>query len=321
MSKGLAMSKQNKGDVWTTMLFSVLLLAALAITSLGIYVAAIDQTYVVLAVGVLSVILAAGMALMVQRSGGGVSDRAEVLLEQILSRLQQSELERRVIDREHDREHLRRAILADIGRGDFEGGLALVDEMADQFGYREEAEQYRQQILDARSRKQENVLDEAIAKVDRHCLSYNWEGAHREVDRLLRLYPEVARVQQLPMRLDAARYNHKQQLEREFLAASEAGNVDTAMNLLKELDLYLSPEEAENYVEVARGVVGQARENLGVRFKMAVTDRDWIAALRVGDQIIREFPNTKMADEVRQMMDMLRERAKGQQEAQAGSAI
>ena len=82
--------------------------------------------------------------------------------------------------------------------------------------------------------------------------------------------------------------------------------------LLKELDKYLSETEAAPYTEVARGVIGKKKENLGVQFKLAVHDHDWIGAVRVGEQIIREFPNTRMADEVRSMIDLLRNRASEQ---------
>jgi hypothetical protein len=148
--------------------------------------------------------------------------------------------------------------------------------------------------------------------------SYDWTSARRETERLMRLYPEVQRVRALPKRIEQARDEHKRELERDFLRAAEVGDTEKAMKLLKELDNYLTPEEAAPYLETARGVIGQARENLGVRFRMAVTDRDWIEATTTGEQIIREFPNSNMAEEVRGMLDVLRERAAGQRAADAG---
>ena len=90
------------------------------------------------------------------------------------------------------------------------------------------------------------------------------------------------------------------------------------MELLKELDKYLTEQEAEPFRETARGVIGKKRDNLGVQFKIAVHDREWVRAMRVGEQIIQEFPNTKMCDEVRGMIDLLRERAAGQHAARSG---
>ena len=60
---------------------------------------------------------------------------------------------------------------------------------------------------------------------------------------------------------------------------------------------------------VAEGVVGKRRETLGAQFKLAVNDRRWVEAARVGETIIAEFPNAKMAEEVRSMIDILRSRA------------
>ncbi len=311
---------RKQGDLWMTVLFGLLLLGALGLVILGIVVIGKGEGFTVLAIGVLAVIVAASAAALTNRPSSAGGDQAQ-LLRAILERLSLSDLERRMIDRQRDRENLRKAILDDIAKQDFEAALALVDQMVGEFGYREEAEQYRQQIIDARSRRQELQIDEAISKVDTMCNAYDWDRALREIERLNRLYPDVPRVAALPIRIEQAKDNHKRELERDFLQAAEAGDTDKAMQLLKELDLYLTPQEADKYKEVARGVVGQARENLGVRFQMAIGDRDWVAALSVGEQIIRDFPNSKMADEVRERIDLLRERAQGQKAAEAGRSI
>lgn len=317
-------SRQNQApgsvDLWSVILFTLLILAALAVLAGGIYLAVQEQQYEVLAIGALSVIAAAsGAAVVHSRKGGGGRDTE--VLQAILNRLSMSEVERRMVDRQRDLDKLRKAILSDIGKEDFGAALALVDEMADRFGYREEAEQYRQQIIDARSRRMEQMVHESITRIQNLCRAYDWTGAHREAARLMRLVPDAPRLQGLPAEIDQARDAHKHELERNFLQAAEAGDTDRAMNLLKELDLYLTEEEGANYKEVARGVVGQARHNMGVRFKLAVSDKDWVEALGVGETIIREFPNTKMANEVRGMIDLLRERARGQQAAEAGRTV
>ncbi|MCA9300852.1 MAG: hypothetical protein KDA28_17400, partial [Phycisphaerales bacterium] len=84
---------------------------------------------------------------------------------------------------------------------------------------------------------------------------------------------------------------------------------DEAMELLQELDQYLTPDEGARYMEVARGVIGKARENLGVQFKLAVQDRQWRRASEVGQRIVEQFPNTRMADEIREVIDSIRAKA------------
>jgi tetratricopeptide (TPR) repeat protein len=311
---------QRRKDLWTTVLFSLLMLGGIAMIALGVVAAAQGGGFTTLAIGVVALVVPASMVPLIKRLGE--VDPAEVrrqtqLLDSIAQRLSMSDLQRRMVDRQRDREHLRQAILDDIRKEDYEAALALVEEMADQFGYVEEAEKYRQQIIDARARHREQAIGEAVERVRELCSRYDWTAAKREVDRLGRLYPEDGRITALPRMVQEARDERKRALERQFLHAAKVPDTDKAMTLLKELDMYLTPAEAEAYHETARGVIGQARENTAVRFRMAVSDRDWIEAMKVGEQIIREFPNSKMADEVRDMMDVLRERAAGQKAAEA----
>ena len=79
--------------------------------------------------------------------------------------------------------------------------------------------------------------------------------------------------------------------------------------MIKEMDHLLSEAESEQFMEVARGVIGKAKENLGVEFKLAIQDRAWDRASIVGQRIIDEFPNSRMAGEVRDHIDTIRERA------------
>ncbi len=236
-------------------------------------------------------------------------------LDQIDDRLLLSDQAKRIAYRRKDRDALREAIIEDIRKQDYEAALALVDEMAQSFGYREEAEHFRDQILDAQAKRKEQLIDRAIADIDAICDRYEWDEATKQAEKLRRTYPEVRRVQELPKRVDHARETRKSELEREFLDAAERDDVERALELMTELDQYLTPEEAEPYLETARGVVGKKRMNLGVQFKLAIQDRDWMQAVQVGEQLIREFPNSKMAEEVRSMLDVIRERAQAQRAA------
>lgn len=314
----------SRGDMWSVILFTVLLVMGLATLALGVFLAITQFQYIVLGLGVVATVIAAAAAAVAQKIGAdrqGPAGEDTQLLRIIANRAQMSQVERRVVDRQRDREALRQAIQGDIEKQDYEAALALVDDMAEQFGYVEEAEQYRQQIIDARARRRDELIRQSIANVDEIASRYDWEAARREVDRLMRLYPEDSRIAALPLRVAQARDDHKRDVERQFLRAAEIGDTEKAMELLKELDRYLTPQEAEAYLETARGVIGQARENTAVRFRMAVSDRDWIEAMNVGEQIIREFPNSQIANEVRDMMDVLRERAAGQRTAEAGRPV
>ncbi len=249
------------------------------------------------------------------------ADREELmdLLRQTNDRLLLSETAKRVTYREHDVQSLRRVIEQDIAGGNFDAALVLVNELGQSYGYRHEAEAYRDRISGARYQEQQKKIDAAIAHLEAMLDRREFDAAAREASKLQRLYPESERVKELSQRVRGAREQYKQQLERQFLEAAESDNVDRALELLKELDLYLTEQEAEPLRETARGVIGKKRDNLGVQFKMAVHDREWTRSVYVGEQIIREFPNSRMAEEVRGMIDVLRQRSAGQQAARTGA--
>jgi hypothetical protein len=216
---------------------------------------------------------------------------------------------RRVLNRATERDLLCRAIEEDIAVQNWDAALVLVKELADRFGYRQESEEFRRQIEVSRAATLEAEVSDAIAYLDGLIIQRKWPEAAADAARLQRLYPESPRVEGLRTRVIQARTSFKSELERNFLMASHEGRADDALAMLRELDNYLTPEEAEPLRELARGVIGKARENLGVRFKLSVQDRRWREAAEVGEQIIRDFPNTRMAAEVREVIDGVRARA------------
>ncbi|QNN24574.1 hypothetical protein HED60_20625 [Planctomycetales bacterium ZRK34] len=318
------MEDSNKSrDVWLMILFALLLLAGLAVLVLGVREAIGQGEYVTLGLGLLAVTIPASLyALAGSKSGTGdmglYIQEQNRLLKSINDRMLISDQAKRIAFRQKDRDALREAIIEDLRQEDYDAAMALVNEMADEYGYREEAEQFRQQIIDVQAKKREVMIQKAVARIDELCERKDWDLAKHEVSRLQRLYPDYPTIDELPQRVAKAVNKHKLDIERQFLEAAERDDVDAAMELIKEMDKYLTPEEAAPFLETARGVVGKKRQNLGVRFKMAVQDRDWIDGVRVGEQIIKEFPNSMMAKEVREMLDTLRERAASQRAAMAG---
>lgn len=216
---------------------------------------------------------------------------------------------RRVLNRARERDMLRRAIEEDISRQDWEAAMVLVKELADRFGYRADAEEFRQRIETHRFETQDKRVRDAISLLDGLIIQRRWDAAFGEAAKIGRLYPDSHRSEGLRGRVEQARGTYKAELERRFLEAARENDVDEAMELLKELDQYLTEEEAAPYRETARGVIGKARENLGALFKIYVQDHKWVEAVQVGDQIITQFPNTRMAAEVRSLIDGIRTKA------------
>ncbi len=309
----------RKRDGWMVVLYTLLLVAGLVLMAMGILELYQKGDGVLLGLGVLAVMIPAALypvaaGLRPQAPSAGdpqVLDTLKLISERLLI----SDAAKGIAYREQDRNALRQAIREDMARSDYDAALVLVEEMASRYGYREEAEQFREEILAARKAEIDAKVDQAMVRLDAILDKRQWDDATAEAAKIMRLYPDVPRVAALAQRVRETQAQYKKDLELRFLKAAERNDIDVAMDLLKEMDLYLSRTEAEELREVARGVVVKKRENLGVQFKLAVHDKEWTESVRIGEQIIKEFPNTRMAGEVRQMIDLLRQRAGSQQAA------
>jgi tetratricopeptide (TPR) repeat protein len=248
---------------------------------------------------------------------GGEQGDLLTQLQIISDRMLLSDTAKRIAYRQEDVNALREAISDDIARKDFDAGLVLVQEMSQTFGYREEAEEFRDQIMNARRTVTEARISTLLSRLDQLMSEHHdYDQAMADAMKIMRLYPESPRVADLDRHVLEFKEAYKHQVERDFLAAAQKDDVEGAIELLKTLDHYLTEREAEPFREIARGVIGKKRDNLGVQYKMAIQDKEWLKAIRVGEQLIREFPNTRMAQEARDYMDALRERAAGQQAAE-----
>ena len=123
------------------------------------------------------------------------------------------------------------------------------------------------------------------------------------------MFPTHPDARKVPARIQTARDDHKRDLLKQWKDAVTRDDVDQSIDLLRQLDQYLSPSEAEAYKEGARDVFRKRLQQLGVQFALHVHDKGWAEALKIGRQIIAEFPNTRMANEVRERMPILEEKA------------
>lgn len=301
--------------VWVVALYAVLFVFGVVAVGSGIA----NRDPVAATIGSVALAIGLGTApiaviLLGGRGGGGMNSEITALREAMQSLAEQqalSEDARRVLNRREERELLRRAIEQDIQAHDYDAAMVLVKELAERFGYRADAEEFRERIEQSRAQTLDRKVMDALAKLDELIRGAQWAEAFAEAARIQRLYPESHRVGALRERVDESRQRYRKNLERSFLIAAQREKIDEAMKILKELDQYLTPSEAEPFQEVARGVIGKSRENLGVRFKLMVQDHQWGDAVEVGERIMSEFPNTRMAQEVRELLPMLRERAAG----------
>jgi hypothetical protein len=211
--------------------------------------------------------------------------------------------------REKDLDTVRRAIMDEIGRQNWEAALALVNDLAVVFGYQAEAERFRQEVAGKREDVVQRTIAEQMAAVDRYVNAEAWGQAMAEAQRVMAMFPSDNRMQHLPQEIEARKQACKKKLMDEWKDAVARHDVDGSIEILKHLDTYLSSAEAEGMQEAARGVFKEKIGLLRTQFSMAVQDHRWEEAIRLGEVITTEFPNTKMAQEVRDMMENLRQRA------------
>ena len=192
---------------------------------------------------------------------------------------------------------------------DYQTAEALIDRMEQEFGYADEAARLRQEVAQARKATLEEKIDAAIGRVQATIERHDWARAFRAAQKLLSVFPGNPKVQALPERVATERARHKRQLLQAYGEAVRKNDIDGSIELLKELDRHLTPQEAAALEESARGVFRAKLHNLGVQFAICVTDERWSEAVVTGEQIVREFPNSRMSQEVVQKMPQLRAKA------------
>lgn len=241
-------------------------------------------------------------------------------LEAIVENTRISDAAKSLARRDEELDALRGTIRNDIRSERWEAALTLIEEMERRFGYKAEAEEIREEVDAAREERIQVKLTEAIEMIDSHFEAHDWLRAQAEIDRLLHALPDDSRVQSLQDRMRVLQEQHKQELKLAWDDAVRRADTDQAIDVLKELDQYLSPAEAESLQETARTVFKEKLLRLGVQFRFAVTERRWQDALSIGLEIIRDYPNARMASEVRDALDMLRQRAHESAESEPAHA-
>ncbi len=232
------------------------------------------------------------------RQLGAISDNAAL-----------SDMARSITHRVKERNTLRLAINEELIKGDYEAAYALVEQLASRHGYKNEASRLREEVESSRYREVNEKVHEAVERVHVHLNAQHWDAARRDMDRLLAQYPNNDEVREMPKTFARKRDEQKRRLLKEWDESVQRNEVDRGIALLKELDQYLTPNEAAALEESARGVFRAKLHNMGVQFSLAVSEGNWPGALEVGREIVAEFPNSRMAQEVRERLHVLVKRA------------
>lgn len=286
---------------------------ALMLPVLAFVAALVAGAWAVVLHGAVQVLIADEAAM---RNTAGWLERIETLhndqsqsLKKLVELESLSDQAKSLIFRDREIDALRETVRDDIMRQDYKTAETLIETMETRFGYADEATRLRQEVQDARKATLEEKIDTAIGRVQAIIDAHDWPRAIRAAQKLLGLFPTDAKVAALPQRVEAARARHKRQLLQEYGEAVKRNDVDRSIELLRELDPHLTPQEAAALEESARGVFRAKLHNLGVQFAICVTDQRWDEAIITGEEIVRNYPNSRMSHEVRQKMPQLRSRA------------
>lgn len=218
-----------------------------------------------------------------------------------------SEAAKAIAFRDADKQSLREAVFDKLQKQDFSAAEEIINEIAKRPEYKELAEQLRMQTDHYHDATDLERLNQIIAHINKLLDDCQWGRASAQIEGLIKAHPDNEQAKAMRQIL----LDKKQERKRILLAAWDDAiqnqETDRSLEILKELDQYLTPNEGLALQEAARDVFRTKLHNLGVQFAIAVTEKRWVDALEVGQHIIADFPNSKMSEEIRGKLDVLKQ--------------
>ena len=238
-----------------------------------------------------------------------LESRNRELLTQVSRNIRLSDAAREIAFRDTIRLELAEAVLAKLHQHDFETTNLLIEAMAKETKYQDLAEKLRKTEQKFSDGTEEERINQIIAHIDELCAQYHWGQASAKIELLMKDFPESQKAKDMIAKLRECKDKRKRELLTAWDVAVKDHDTDRSLDILKELDLYLTPAEGLALQESASTVFRTKLHNLGMEFSLAVTENQWQKALEAGEQIVSDFPNSKMAHEIRAKMDILQQRA------------
>lgn len=232
------------------------------------------------------------------------------VLSQINQNTRLSEAAKIIAFRDADRQSLREAVFDKLQQKNFDTAYEIVDEIAHRAEYRNLAENLRIQVDKYRDATDAERETQMIAHIEKLFETSQWAKASIQIERLIRDFPVSEKAKAMRQRLLDKKDERKKILLNAWDDAVKRQATDRSLEILRELDLYLTPNEGLALQEAARDVFRTKLHNLGVQFSLAVSGKQWEKAIESGEHIMRDFPNSKMAQEIRGKWDILEQKTK-----------
>ncbi|HUS73205.1 MAG TPA: hypothetical protein VMY06_09080 [Sedimentisphaerales bacterium] len=220
-----------------------------------------------------------------------------------------SDAAKAIIFRDADRQALREAVLDKLQEMDIDTAYEIIDELTNRAGYKELAEQLRAEADQQRGATEAERMNGAVAYIKMLFENYEWAKASAHIEKLISAYPDSEEAKAMRKTLIAKKEEHKRVLLNAWDDAVQRRATDRSLEILKELDLYLTPEEALALQEAAKNVFKDKLHNLGVQFSLAVSGEQWDKAIQIGREIIHDFPNSRISAEIHERMDVLKQKS------------
>ena len=232
------------------------------------------------------------------------------LLEQITGIAKLSDAAKTILYRDIDSQQLRAAVMQKLHAQDPKATYAIIADLTRKVEYETLAEELKM-IADSYSDATEQErIGQITGYIEKLLDQYQWATAAAHIEDFTKKFPDSEKAISLRQDLADKKEQRKRQLFAEWDQAVKRQDTDGSLAILKELDLYLSPSEGLALQEAASEVFKNKLHTLGVRFALCVSDKQWADALAAGQEIIKGFPNSRMADEIRSKLPILQELAK-----------
>lgn len=236
------------------------------------------------------------------------------ILTRINQDVQMSNIARSIAFRDADKKGLRQAVLEKLHQHNFAETDRIIKEIAATAEFSSLAEELTKEAEKYKNASVDERIGQVIAYIDNLMEQYQWVKATEQIEQLIKTNPQSDRAKNMMRILRERKDTRKKELLSEWDKAIKRQDTDKSLTILKELDLYLTPNEGLALQESARDAFRTKLHNLGVEFSMEVADKQWDRAVITGEKIIKDFPNSKMASEIRGKISVIRELSKKQLE-------
>ena len=237
----------------------------------------------------------------------GALEKISAGLAQINHSTRVSETAKAIAFRDADRLSLRQAVFEKLQMQDFQGAKNIINEIAQRPEYSDLAKDLGDQAEKYRTATAQERTNQMIAHIYKLIDDCQWVRASSQIEELIKASPDSERAKAMRQELLGKKEERKKILLAAWDDAVHQHETDRSLEILKELDHYLTPNEGLALQEAAKDVFKEKLHNLGEQFSLLVTEKQWNSALDIGQQIVEDFPNSKMAEEIRAKMDVLRQ--------------